>query len=82
MARNSTEQFGGDYDLGSREPAFFLHSSRRRQHINSTSICEWGIMLVLGGSVSYVNFSPIVYLLFGFASFPRGLCFRTYVQTE
>ena len=38
MARNSTEQFGGDYDLGSRESAFFLYSSRRRQHINSEGL--------------------------------------------
>ena len=82
MARNSAEQFGGDYDLGSRESAFFLYSSRRRQHINSTSIYEWGITLVLRGSVSCVNFSPIVYLLFDFASFPRGLCFRIYGQIE
>ena len=82
MAKNSTERFSGDYDPGSRESAFFLHSSRRRQHINSTSIYEWGIMLVLGGGVSCVNFSPIVYLLFVFTFFPRGLCFRTYGQIE
>ena len=60
---------GDDYDLESRGSVFFLCFSSRRQHINSTSIYGRGIMLILGGGVYCMSFSPIVRLFSDFVSF-------------
>ena len=51
MTRNFAERIGGDYDLESKESEFFLHSSTRRQHINTISIYKCGIMLILKNGV-------------------------------
>ena len=51
MAGNSIERLGGEYDLESRESAFSLHTSNKRQHINSININKCGIMLILEGVV-------------------------------
>ena len=59
-------------DLEPRQSAVSCTPSTQRQDINPTNIYECGIMLFLGGDVSYV-FSLLPDYLF-----PRGLCFRTY----
>ena len=83
MVRNSTERLGGDCNLGSKGSAFFLHSSSRRQHINSTSIYKCSTVLVLGGGVSCMIFSSIVHLLSGFVFFLADCAFfRTYGQIK